>query len=143
MPKFEWDSNAPKIVKCELCRHRFADGKGPACCEVCPREAVIFGEYDDLLAEARQRLADNPGRYMDKIYGETDGGGTQVLYLSHVEFEKLGLPVLEETSHADLNRTVQHGVYQGFIAPAALYVVLGGVILRNRRAGGKDEGGES
>ena len=31
VPKFQWDSNAPKIVKCELCRDRLANGKQPAC----------------------------------------------------------------------------------------------------------------
>ena len=145
VPKFEWASNNPRIIKCELCNHRFAEGKGPACCEVCPREAVIFGEYEDLLAEARQRIADHPGRYIDKIYGEKDGGGTQVLYLSHVEFDKLGLPELAEDSHASLNRSVQHGIYQGMIAPAVLYAVLGGVMLRNRKRndGDQDAGGDA
>ena len=28
------------------------------------------------------------------VYGDTDNGGTQALYLSHVPFEKLGLPEL-------------------------------------------------
>src|SRR6185436_3773046 len=48
VPKFEWTSSAPKIVKCELCRHRLAEGKEPACTEVCPRHAVIFGKRSDL-----------------------------------------------------------------------------------------------
>ena len=39
VPKFEWESVNPRIVKCELCNHRLAEGKEPACCEVCPREA--------------------------------------------------------------------------------------------------------
>ena len=143
IPKFQWDSRAPRIIKCELCNHRLKEGKEPGCTEVCPRQAVVFGKYEDLLADAEQRLRDHPGRYVDKIYGQHDGGGTQCLYLSHVPFENLGLPVLGETSHAELNRKVQHSVYQGFIAPAALYVVLGGVMLRNRRARGKDEGGDA
>ena len=141
IPRFEWESAAPKIIKCELCTHRIAEGGGPACCEVCPRQAVIFGKHKDLLAEARRRLAEQPERYVPKIFGEHDGGGTQVLYLSHVEFEKLGLPVLGDEGTGSLNRTVQHGVYQGFIAPAALYAVLGGVMLRNRQAN-KKQGGE-
>ena len=141
IPKFEWDSRAPLIIKCELCNHRLKEGKEPGCTEVCPREAVVFGKYEDLLADAKQRLQDHPGRYVDKIYGQHDGGGTQCLYLSHVPFEDLGLPVLGETSHAELNRKVQHGVYQGFIAPAALYVLLGGMMLRNRRARKNEEGG--
>jgi len=148
VPKFEWESANPRIVKCEMCNHRIAEGKGPACCEVCPRSAVVYGKYTDLLADAKQRLIDHPDRYVDKIYGMDDGGGTQVLYLSHVPFEKLGLPTLGTESVPDLNRQIQHGIYKGMIAPAALYVVMGGVALRNRRAQHKNKpvkpaGGES
>jgi len=142
IPKFEWDSAAPRIIKCELCNHRLAEGKIPACCEVCPRAAIIYGTREELLAEAKRRLAENPDKYVPQIYGEHDGGGTQVLYISHVPFEKLGLPELGDEAVPKLNRQIQHGVYKGMIAPAALYAVLGGVMLRNRRAN-KDDGGES
>jgi formate dehydrogenase beta subunit len=133
VPKFEFAKAAPKIVKCELCKERLADGKEPACTEVCPRKAVIFGRRSELLKEAKRRIADNPGRYVPKVYGETDGGGTQVLYLSHVPFEKLGLPTLGDEPAPQLARSIQHGVYRGLIAPAALYAALGLVMLRNRR----------
>ena len=95
------------------------------------------------MAEAKKRLADHPDKYVPKIFGEQDGGGTQVLYLSHVPFEKLGLPELSEVAVPSLNRQIQHGVYKGMIAPAALYAVLGGVMLRNRSTRKKDQGGES
>jgi Fe-S-cluster-containing dehydrogenase component len=147
VPKFEWAKAAPKIVKCELCRHRVAGAKlakvdgfsrypkthGPACAEVCPREAVITGTRDELLFEAKHRLAAHPDRYVPKIYGERDGGGTQVLYLSHIPFENLGLPRLGDQPVPEVQQTIQHGVYQGFIAPIALYGLLGAVIFRNRR----------
>lgn len=133
VPKFEWTSRNPRIVKCELCQHRFADGKGPACCEVCPRNAVIFGKRKDLLQEARRRLAEHPDRYVPKVYGETDGGGTQVLYLSHLPFEDLGLPQLGETSSAATTRAVQGTIYRGFLAPLALYGIVGLTVFRNQR----------
>jgi Fe-S-cluster-containing dehydrogenase component len=132
VPKFEWAKAAPKIVKCELCAHRLKAGLEPACTDVCPREAVIFGKRSDLLIEAKRRMAAEPDRYVPKVYGETDGGGTQVLYLSHVPFEALGLPALGETPAPALARSIQHGVYRGFIAPVALYGVLGLVMWRNR-----------
>ena len=34
VPKFEWAKATPRIVKCELCRERLAEGKEPACTEV-------------------------------------------------------------------------------------------------------------
>jgi Fe-S-cluster-containing dehydrogenase component len=138
VPKFEWSSAAPKIVKCELCNHRLAEGKEPACSEVCPRHAVIFGKRSDLLKEAKRRIDESPGRYIPKVYGETDGGGTQVLYLSHVPFEHLGLPALGETPGPERARSLQHGIYRGFAAPLALYGVLGLVMWRNRSAAAED-----
>jgi Fe-S-cluster-containing dehydrogenase component len=146
-PKFEYETAVPKIVKCELCRHRVAgaaladDGgfsrypkaHGPACCEVCPRGAVIYGKRSELLREARQRLTAGQGRYVQKIYGETDGGGTQVLYLSHIDFEKIGLPDLPGHGVPETAYSIQETLYKGFAAPVALYGILGIVMLRNRK----------
>jgi Fe-S-cluster-containing dehydrogenase component len=137
VPKFEWAKAAPRMVKCELCNHRLAQGKQPACSEVCPRQAVIFGKREDLLREARRRLAEYPNIYVQKIYGETDGGGTQCLYISHVPFDKIGLPALSEESTPSLQRAIQHSIYKGFAAPVALYGLLGAVLLRNRKKGGE------
>ena len=141
VPQFEWESATPHLVKCELCAHRLAEGGVPACADVCPREAVIFGRYDDLLAEAHRRLGEDPERYEPKVYGEFDGGGTQVLYLSArgVPFTELGLPDLGEESIPQLPETLQHGIYQGFIAPVALYGVLGFTVWKNRRELMKDD----
>lgn len=145
VPQYQWDTPFPKIVKCELCRHRLEEGKLPACVEVCPREAVIFGRLDELRADARGRLAADPGRYYPKVYGETDGGGTQVLYLSAagIPFEKLGLPDLGDRPVPELSESLQHAVYQGFVAPVVLYGALGLVMYRNRkRRSGEEEGEE-
>jgi Fe-S-cluster-containing dehydrogenase component len=114
-------------------------GKGPGLREVCPRGAVVFGKRDELLQEAKARMAAEPTKYVPKIYGEHDGGGTQCLVLSHVDFAKLGLPDIGDKPAPDLARTVQHGVYKGFIAPVALYAVLGSVIWRNRRSPSSEE----
>jgi len=144
IPKFEWDEPNPEIVKCELCRQRPGDKQFvPACCEVCPREAVIWGTRDELLEEAKRRIHDNPGKYYeDSVYGDAEGGGTQVIYLSHVPFTKLGLPDLDDEPIGALPRNLQHGIYKGFIAPAVLYAALGITMLRNRRKGGGEGGHE-
>lgn len=150
IPRFQWNKPASgRIVKCELCDHRLAEGEIPACCEVCPTSAVIYGRYDDLLAEAHQRIEENPERYRDHVYGEHEAGGTQVLYLAppDVEFTELGLPAMSEDSVPARPRNIQHSIYNGFIAPIALYGVLGAVIWRNRRKSDPEsapgaEGGE-
>lgn len=143
IPKFQWDSPAPKIVKCEMCIHLIKAGSQPGCCQACPREAIIFGKYDELLADARARIAGHPDRYWPagdpQIFGDDDGGGTQVLYLAGVDFEHLGLPKLGPHSAGGIAQKVQHGVYQGFVTPVALYAVLGAVIWRNRRVAGKGD----
>jgi Fe-S-cluster-containing dehydrogenase component len=139
IPKFEWESVNPEVVKCELCRHITAEGGIPACADVCPRDAVTYGRREDLLAEARRRIAAEPDRYLPKVYGEHDGGGTQVLYISHVQFAKLGLPVLSDRPVPETLNRVQGVVYKGFIAPIAAYAVLTAAIARNRRREGDAE----
>jgi Fe-S-cluster-containing dehydrogenase component len=139
VPKFQWASAAPRIAKCELCRHRWVDGKGPACAEGCPRGAVVAGPRSGLLAEARRRLAETPSAYQGGIYGETQGGGTACLYLSPVGFAPLGLPPLGNEPAPSLVETVQHGIYQGFVAPIALFGAFAAVAWKNRRAAAGEE----
>jgi len=133
VPKFEWSKAMPKIVKCELCSHRIAKGKIPACCEVCPAGAVIFGKYTDLLAEAHTRLKQHPELYVPKVYGEAELGGTQVLYLAHVDFAKLGLPAYGTDPVPTAVREVFQEIYQGVVPPIALYALLVAVMTRSRR----------
>ena len=133
VPKFEWSKVMPKMVKCELCNHRIAKGKIPACCEVCPTGAVIFGEYTDLLAEAHRRIDKHTDRYVPKVYGETEVGGTQVLYLAHVDFAKLGLPTYGSDPVPTAVREVFQEIYQGIVPPIALYALLAAVMIRSRR----------
>lgn len=93
IPKYQWNEQLPVVTKCILCNEkRLAKGKQPACTEVCPAGATVFGERDSLLRDAKQRIRKEPSRYIDHIYGQTEAGGTSVLYLSGVEFAKLGLP---------------------------------------------------
>lgn len=94
VPTFEWDTPVPYIRKCTMCADRLAEGMEPACAKACPTGAILFGERDELLKEARARIQTQPGRYVRQIYGEHEAGGTSMLYLSAVPFEKLGFPSL-------------------------------------------------
>jgi len=90
VPKYEWNKLAPYVTKCDMCGERVASGQPTLCAEACPTGATIFGGREEMLNEARKRIAENPGVYVPRIYGEKEVGGTSVLYLSDVPFEKLG-----------------------------------------------------
>lgn len=90
VPRYEWHSPAPKVVKCDLCTERVTAGGIPACAENCPAEATIWGPRRELLREARRRIQDDPASYYPRVYGLSEGGGTSVLFLSPVPFEELG-----------------------------------------------------
>jgi formate dehydrogenase iron-sulfur subunit len=92
VPKYQWDRPVPIVGKCVMCVDRLAAGQQTACATVCPTGATLFGERDDLVRVARARIAADPGRYVDHIYGLHEAGGTSVLLLSGVPFAQLGLP---------------------------------------------------
>ncbi len=94
VPTYEWNSPVGLIHKCQLCVERLKEGEQPACIAACPSGALRFGKRKALLAEAHAKIASNPGRYIDHVYGEHEGGGTSMLYLASVSFDQLGLPDL-------------------------------------------------
>jgi formate dehydrogenase iron-sulfur subunit len=104
VPTFEWDKTFGRIQKCDFCDERALRGQPTACSEVCPTGAITFGTREELLREAHRRIeeAKTPSgpargegtlRYLDHVYGETEAGGTSMLYLSDVSFEELGFSV--------------------------------------------------
>lgn len=153
VPRFQYDTPFPKIVKCELCNH-LKEGDAyqySACAQVCPTGATLYGPTAELKKEAERRLALKPGEtavfprgkvgsddtyegkvanYLPQIYGDKELGGTQVLKLSAVSFEKLGFRTLPERSFASVSETMQHTLYGYLIAPA---IVLGGLIAVAKR----------
>jgi len=124
LPRYEWDRAWPEVRKCQLCRHRTTKGGITACAEFCPTGATIFGRVTDLREEAQRRLALKPGdeyqfpiqtvhsrdrqprkvaKYVPKVYGLTEVGGTQNILLSGVSFEHLGFrPYLKNQALPEL-----------------------------------------
>jgi formate dehydrogenase iron-sulfur subunit len=116
VPKFEFYSSNPKIQKCTMCYDRIRDGKIPACAENCPAEAITYGTRRAMLTEARKRIVENPGVYVDEIYGEQVAGGTAFLYLSPVPFNELGLNTrLQNDSYPELSKGFLYSVPSVFV----------------------------
>jgi len=91
-PKYEWGSLNPRVRKCVMCPDRVAAGKPTACAEICPTGATKFGDRDELIAEAKNRLRQNPSNYRPLIYGLDEVGGTSVLILAGINVEEFGYP---------------------------------------------------
>jgi formate dehydrogenase iron-sulfur subunit len=93
VPRYEWSSLVPRVQKCRMCYERVSGGQPTACAEACQFGATNFGDRDEMIKEARKRINENPGQYIDYIYGLKEAGGTAVLYISAIPFEQLGFPM--------------------------------------------------
>ncbi len=164
VPCLEWEKPIAFIRKCSFCTDRqHTEGLGevngaalgdetkvrmaaalsaPACVSSCATGALKFGERAELLREARERIRENPDRYVNHIYGETEVGGTAWLYLSAVPFDQIGFRTdLGDKSYPSYTKAANEAV-----APAVLGVgaLLGGLYWytnrRNRIAAENKEG---
>ena len=90
VPRYEWSSTQPRVQKCRFCYERIKQGSQPACAEACPTGATKFGSRDEMLIEAYARIKAEPAKYVDRIYGQREVGGTSILYITSVPFEQLG-----------------------------------------------------
>jgi formate dehydrogenase iron-sulfur subunit len=132
IPKYEYDSIAPRVRKCTFCAERQEKGLKPACTEVCPSGALTFGKRSQLLEQAKTRIYTNPGRYVHHVYGEHEAGGTSWLYLTDRPLEELAL-------RADVPQQPMPGLVNGALGvpPAVMTLwpplLMGIYAFSNRR----------
>lgn len=89
IPRYDWEKAVPYVRKCTLCYTRLTQGIQPGCTEACPGKATIFGSREELLGVAKKRLAEDPKRYVQKVFGEHEVGGTLVLMISDIPLDFL------------------------------------------------------
>ncbi|HEY3359231.1 MAG TPA: 4Fe-4S dicluster domain-containing protein [Polyangia bacterium] len=138
IPRYDWASAAPTVRKCTMCAAtRLEAGRPPACTEACPTKATIFGERDALLAEAHRRIREAPGKYQPRVCGETDVGGTCVLYVAPIPLEFLSLGQCQEGRVLPtLTATAMAAVPPVFVTVGALMGGLYWIIDRRRKLAG-------
>jgi formate dehydrogenase iron-sulfur subunit len=85
------DPLTPRVMRCTMCYDRIKEGRLPGCAEACPMGAITFGERDELIEVARERIRKYPDRYVNHIFGEHEFGGTSWMILSGVGFQELAL----------------------------------------------------
>ena len=116
MPKFEYNSPNPKIIKCDMCYDRIKEGKEPGCVEICPAGALVFGKRSELIKEARKRIVEYPEWYIDHVYGEHEAGGTGFMYNAPVPFKEMDFNTkLQKKSYPELTKGFLYSVPSIFI----------------------------
>src|ERR1700760_924696 len=91
--------------KCTLCYDRLVEDQVPACAQTCPTTSIKFGNHDELVDRAQERVAQlhEQGRTEARLYGanERDGvGGIGSVFLLLDEPEVYGLPAHPRGCHA-------------------------------------------
>lgn len=129
------------MYKCDRCYNRIAKGELPACIEACPEDVQQIGPRREIVEKAH-RLAEETNGF---IYGETENGGTNTIYVSPVPFEVLnraidkgpGSPHLDPVP--DAMTSANNMALALAVAPVA---GAAGAVLRFLSLGGNDTRGK-
>jgi len=134
IPAYEYHNPiTPRVMKCTFCHDRISRTGGlPGCAAICPVEAITFGKRATLLDLAHKRIKANPSKYISRVYGEKEVGGTSWMYISGVPFEKLGFIDLPDTPTPALAEKIQHSLFSYLWSPIALFTVLSGIMWVSR-----------
>jgi ferredoxin len=134
IPTYDYDRSIdPHIRKCDLCYDRRKEGKLPACVDICPNEALLFGKRSEILRVAKNRIKRKPDIYVEHIYGELEIGGTSWMYIATKDFDKLKMPSLGVSPSPGTSESIQHGIFAYFVPPVTLYALLGTIMWITKR----------
>ncbi len=132
IPKYEYESNNPRVQKCTMCWERVEKGKEPACVAACPVNALQFGLRSTIMETARARIYAHPDKYVHQIYGEKEVGGTSWVYISPVPFKEIGFrDDLGDTPYPEYTTGFLYGVPVVFLVGPTLLLGLHQLSKRN------------
>jgi formate dehydrogenase iron-sulfur subunit len=112
-----------RVSKCVACLDRVKDGQTPWCAQTCPSQAIKFGERDEILGQAKARVAQIKTRYPNaNVYGETQLGGLGLLMILLEKPSIYGLP-----ENPEMPQTL--GTWQTLVQPASVGLTLASVAV--------------
>mgnify|MGYP001459643872 CR=1 FL=1 len=134
-----------KAQKCTLCTDRLEAGLQPACVVACHADALVYGNKEEILREAEERLKVVKERFPNaNIYNPQGIKGTQTVYLLAEKPSVYGLPEdpqvpLSQIIWKDVAHPVGKALF-GAVGMAVIGSMVGRAINRgkNEQEGGQD-----
>ena len=119
-----------KAHKCTLCYDRLQHGQEPACAQACPTDSIRFGDVDELMTYADQRVANLRAQGVNAyVYGKEDIlGGLNAFYVLVDEPHVYGLPAKPEMASANVDES-----FELTALAAAAIAATGAIAFRKQR----------
>ncbi len=120
--------------KCTLCYDRMKGGLEPACAKSCPTNSIQFGEVDQLMEHARERVKElqSLGRNEAYLYGVPGGpgatGGIEALHAFFLLLDKpevYNLPQAPTLPYTRVEKSVMTGIATAAGIAVAAALVFG------------------
>ena len=112
------------MYKCDRCYNRIEEGELPGCIEACPEDVQTIGPRHEIIEKAH-RIAKEEGAY---IYGESENGGTNTIYLSPVPFDTLNQSISQGKGRPHLDKVKDQMANADNLAKAMLIAPFAGLV---------------
>jgi hypothetical protein len=100
-----------------------AHGDQPACIEACPEAVQTIGPRNEIIAQAHA-LAREMNGY---VYGETENGGTNTIYVSPVPFDQLNAAIEKGNCRPHMDPVEDMMADNNLLARAMLIAPIAGI----------------
>ncbi|MGE4456830.1 MAG: 4Fe-4S dicluster domain-containing protein [Arcobacteraceae bacterium] len=80
------------MYKCDGCVDLVSKNELPVCQTSCPKNAIKFGNFEEIKAQAKARADEISGH----LYGLDQAGGTGTIYISKVPFEDINKAIEDD-----------------------------------------------
>jgi formate dehydrogenase iron-sulfur subunit len=129
----QYDKSLGVARKCTFCYDRVENGMKPACAATCPTDSIVYGERNEILRMAEQRVAALKAKGVSKarIYGRDEMGGMAMVYVLADCPSAYGLP---DNPQPPVGATLWGNMFKPFRTLAIVGAVAVGFVINRRRA---------